>query len=160
MQFNESPDIGGGGMFLRLKDGESVKGIPRGSNKVFYVRWNGTHSEPCEKGDEGAKFRFKFNLVINENGEYKAKVFENGAALYNAMKELSEDYDLTQTVVKIKREGNGLDTKYYVTPMPQKIDATQLKQIKSVELNSLEAQGSAPVPNMAPTFDSDEEIPF
>ena len=160
MKFNQSPSNGGGSnLFIHLKDGESVKGILRGSNRVFYSRWAGTKSEDCQKGDDGARFRFKLNLVVNEDGEYKAKIFEQGPSVYNALKELAEDYNLEETVIKISRKGGGLETKYTVMPMPDKLAETQLKSLSNVELNPLDPQDSKDS-DSGSSFDTNEEIPF
>ena len=164
MQFEESPNTGNGSnIFVSLKDGESIKGIPQGKNKVFYKKWADGKSVECDKSEDGAKFRFKLNLVINENGEYRAKVFEQGPSVYNALKELSEDYNLEETVIKITRKGTGLDTRYTVMPMPTKLDDKQMKLIEAAELHSLEPQQKNGLKNhapSAPSFDSEEEVPF
>ena len=158
MNLDHNPPVGGGGtMFLRLKDGEAVKVIPRGENKVFYVKWNGSASEEVDRSEPGAKFRFKFNVVMNEGGKYVAKIFENGPSLYNALKELAEDYDLEKTVIKIKREGSGLETRYHAMPMPTQLGEDQLAAIAAVELPDLDGKKDQ---GFGPSFDEGTENPF
>lgn len=162
MNFNENPETGNGGMFIRPKDGESVKGILRGEPRVFWTMWDGKKSHEVSKDHPDARFRFKINLVVNEDGQYKAKIFENGPQMYNDLKALTEDYDLEQTVIKITRKGTGLETRYNVMPLPKPLDANQLAAIDAVELQNLEGKK---LKNHAPGadnsgFDENEEIDF
>jgi hypothetical protein len=162
MQFNENPSTGNGGIFLKLKEGESAKAILRGNPIVFYKKWENNKYIECERADEGAKFKFKVNALVNEDGVYKAKIFENGPTFYNALKALSEDYDLEKTVVKISRKGSGLDTEYSVLPLPVQLNNEQLKMLDAVELNPLDPQSKKPAAASAPNFEleDNESIPF
>lgn len=162
MKFTEDPQTNNsGGLFIKLKDGESVTGIFRGEPKVFYVQWNNGKSSECSKGAEGAKFRFRINIVVNEDKKYVAKILEQGALVYSDLKALNEEYPLEETLVKITRNGTGTDTTYTVMPMRAQPDSKTLSAIALVELNSLESKEKTekdfgPEPN----FDENEHIPF
>lgn len=157
MKFTEDPQTNNsGGLFIKLKDGESIQCILRGEPKVFYVTWENGKSSECSKGAKGAKFRFRINAVINEDKKYVAKILEQGAMMYSDLKALNEEYPLEETLVKITRNGTGTDTTYSVIPTKLQPDEKTMKLIASVELNPLESQAKEDQSN----FDSNEEIPF
>lgn len=162
MKFTEDPQTNNsGGLFIKLKDGESVQCVLRGEPKVFYVQWENGKSSECSKGAKGAKFRFRINAIVNEDKKYVAKILEQGAVMYSDLKALNEEYPLEETLVKITRHGTGTDTTYTVMPTRQQPDEKTLKLIELVELQSLESKEKGekdfgPEPN----FDDNENIPF
>lgn len=143
LKFDKDPQTGGGN-FLKLKDGESATGILRGEVKVFYVTWEGGKSTEVPEGTPGAKFRFRVNLVVAEkDGVFAPKILEQGAMVYKAFKDLAEDYELSETIIKIKRSGSGQNnTEYSVMPLPKKPEASTLKKLEVIELLPLESEES------------------
>lgn len=155
LKFDKDPQTNGGN-FLKLKDGESVTGILRGEVKVFYITWEGGKSSEVPEGTPGAKFRFRVNLVVAEkDGVFVPKILEQGAMVYKAFKDLSEDYSLDETIIKIKRTGSGQNnTEYSVMPLPKKPEAATLKKLEALELLPLESEQKEEAPAVEP------ETPF
>lgn len=106
-------------VFLKLKDGESAVGVFRGELHEFYSRKDGQKNVPCNPDDLGAKFRFKINFVINDNGQYVAKIWEQGAKMHETLEQFNNDYPLENTIVKISRKGDKLETTYTILPNPK-----------------------------------------
>jgi hypothetical protein len=148
--------------YLKLKPGESIRGVFRGSPYRFRQHWENNVSSICEsecslcQQGKKASFRFRINFLTLENGAYVAKVFEQGGKVYDALSALNEsDYDLERTVVKITRNGNGTDTTYSVVPVPKGDVSDELeKKLIEVKLNELDPQAEATPP------ETDEDLPF
>lgn len=157
---------GQGGLFLKFKDGESKVGVPRGEVYEFKQKWANNKSQVVGADDPEGKSRFRINFVLKEGDELKAKIFEFGLTVYNQLAEIAEDYDITQTALKITRRGLGTDTIYMVTPVPPKQQPVGkvLAAIEAIPMNILEHKPSvASVTNSmssAESFDEDSEIPF
>lgn len=133
---------------IKLKAGDSIKGVFMGNNHQFRQHW--TDSKPtdcpgehqctkCANGEK-ASFRFKINLVVKENDTYIAKVWEQGWTVFLALKSLHEGgYDLEKYLMKISRTGSTKnDTVYSVVPVPNGLlTPEQLKELSKVKLISL-----------------------
>ncbi len=174
------PDVGGGrssggidsGLFIKMGDGDKITGVFRGEPKIFRVHWvNGRSSvcdgkdtcQLCEKAqvDEKlkGKFRFQLNFITKVDGVWLAKVFEGSYQTYKALKELHEsDYDLENTAVSIKREGEKTDTRYVVMPLKNNggLKAPDFKAIHAIPLNQLKDDA----PDAAAGDSNEEDIPF
>ena len=122
---------GKGGAFLKFKDGESKVGVFRGEVFEFYNVWEGGKSHVVDADHPQAKSRFRLNFITKEDGELKAKTFEFGLMIYNMLADLSEEYDLEQTAVKITRRGTGTDTVYMIIPSKGQPAENQLKAIQA-----------------------------
>lgn len=145
--YNKSEEGGGGKNFLKIADGKSVVGIFRGDPREIQTHWIGSRSyictedascQHCQAGLDPS-FRFRINVIINENGAYVAKVWEQGKRVYNQLAALAESgYELEKTIVQISRQGDTKDnTVYTVLPRPGKlgiVDAVTEKKIASVAL--------------------------
>lgn len=137
-RFTEDPKVSGG-MFLKIEDGQTVAGVLRGEVKTQYIQWVDGKSVPCEPGDMGAKFRFKVNFVeFDSKGNMTARILEQGPTVYKDLKALADDYDLSETLIKIKRTGSGKNTAYTIMPTPQKPSEKTLKALDALELHPLE----------------------
>ena len=141
MKMQRPPTAGGDSKLdiVRLKDGDSVTGILIGDFHTYYAKFNGKYFQWAERGQEGAKFRFRVNMAVKENNDWQLKVLENGSMLYEALFTLNEEYPLEETVITIKRKGSGAnDTEY--TPMPSakvkltKEDAAYLAKLEPLDL--------------------------
>jgi hypothetical protein len=85
-----------------------------------------------------------------------AKVWEFGLTVYNQLAELSEDYDLETTKLKISRRGEGKNTIWSVIPLAkEKLTPAMLAEIEAVDLNILGAAPAASEP-----ADDASEVPF
>lgn len=155
MKFTRRETLGSGqgDLFLKFKDGESKVGILRGEVYEFYQVWANGKSSLVDKDAAGAKPRFRLNFLTKEAGEQTmaAKIFEFGIPVYSQLADINEEYDLSQTTVKITRKGIGLDTVYSILPLlKQTPTAAQLKTIAAIPLKILDhkpTQGAeAPMP--------------
>lgn len=146
MKFKDNVVTGGGGKhFLKFKAGDSHRGVFRGEPYDFKIHWAQGHTTPCA-GDEcteckagnKTKFRFRLNFITLENGAYVAKIFEQGAKVYNQLKGLASEYELEGTAVKIQRFGSTKDdTSYSVMPLPTPLTDDIKQKISAVKLHDL-----------------------
>lgn len=163
MKFPKKDLDEGGGLFFKLKDGESKTGVLRGEVYEFAVIWNNKKSTIVAKGTEGAKSRYKVNIVLHEDNKFQAKVWEFSQTVCNQLADLAEEYDLTKTKLKISRKGSELNTEYSIIPTKEQLGVVQIKTIEQVILNILEHKDAKPMAS-SPNFDSDipnfEDNPF
>lgn len=162
MKFKDRPQgLGFGKDLIKLKSGESVKGVFRGEITDFAVHWKNKRSLLCA-GDgckhcadpdmEPAKWRFMVNFVMQENGAMVAKIFEQSGATYDTLKGLAKEYPITQTQMKVSRYGSGPnDTTYALLPLPRwQVEKALEKKLSEVKLHDLEkiikAKGGAVIP--------------
>lgn len=168
MKFKDLPTNDGSGSlpFLKMKDGDKVYGVLKGELHEFHQIWN-TDKKIVPAGTKGASFRFQVNVIVKEGANYVAKVWEQGATVYRALKDLHESYPLESTVVEIKRSGSTKDDTYYsVLPLPPSKQPGQQAWavINKIPLNALSVEAAkepdfdpGPVP---PEYDEHAEIPF
>ena len=172
------PDIGGGrgaggvdsSLFVRLKAGDKINGVFRGDPKIFRLHWIGGRSHRCQgkdlcehcAGGDKPKFRFMLNFITKVDNVWLAKIYEGGYQTYKALKELHEsDYNLEETAVSIKREGEGTDTRYIVMPLKNNggLKAADFKAVGAIPLNPFgDDEKAADTP--AEETDSNEDVPF
>lgn len=148
--------------YLKIGDGQSVTGVPRGEIYEFYQKWpQGGMKETFDKPTQGASSRFKINLVIQEDGKFVAKVFEFGPRVYNQFADISDELDLEKTKIKISRRGAGKSTEWNVFPLGA-VDAKALKLIAATELNELGVSGATPqASDLEVEAESDDDsVPF
>ena len=150
-RFTEDPQVTGG-IFLKIADGEVVAGVLRGEVKTQYVTWADKKSTPCEPNAPGAKFRFKVNfIVMDKDGNMSPKILEQGPSFYKDLKAIAEDYDLSETLIKIKRNGSDKNTSYTIMPTPKPPSPDTLKRLAEIELHPLEQAEAA---------EAEGEVPF
>jgi len=139
MKFDKTPSVGADGEFLKIEAGKSVTGVFQGDVHTFPVVWKDGKSTPCDEHTPGAKFRFRINFVMNTDTGYKAFVWEQGAMVYNQLKEFHGDYSLEKTIVKVSRIGDKLDTTYSFLPSPKghAVNESTAKILKEVQLQDL-----------------------
>lgn len=150
------PEAGGSKNFLKLKDKESVKGIFYGDPHEFSILWENGKSSVVPDGTPKSSFRFRINFITKEGPSYVAKIFENSATVYRQLGDLHEEYNLQETVVKITRNGTGMETTYSILPLKDPVTPELKEHLKTIELNDLETRKD----NKPPAFDADENIPF
>jgi len=170
MQFKDGVKVNeGGGMFLKLEDGETVMGVFRGEPREYDIHYiQGKGYIDCVSGcvhcTDGVKqsFRFRVNFVVKVNGALTPKIFENGVLIYNAMKELNKDYPLESTLVKLTRTGLKKDTVYSVLPVPpSKYDPKELAaRLSDVQLLPLESKKAVQEESFPEQVPFDEQNPF
>lgn len=142
MKFRDDIKTGGPTNIVKLKDKESIAGVPRGEPYECYVLWENKVKTEVDPGTSGAKFHFRINFVVKEGSSYVAKILEGGAQIYKQLATLSKEWDLPETVIIISREGTDLDTEYTVMPAPPKQQPSKesLEFIQTIELNELAPQ--------------------
>jgi len=151
----ESSGSGGGGTtFVKLKSGDSLKGVFRGEPYDYRAHWVGGKTEFCKaveglpcshctNGDQSA-FKFRLNFLVQENGAWVAKIFEQGWKGYENLMGMDAAYQkegtgLEKVAVTISRSGSTKnDTVYTFTPsVTGPISPEQEKQLSAVKLQSL-----------------------
>lgn len=157
---------GGGDLFVKIKDGESVVGIFRGEVYEFYSKWEGRKGSIVDKSDPDGKPRFRVNFVTTDAGQWVAKIFEFGIMVYNQLADINEDAELPSTLVKVTRRGTGTDTTYSVIPsLKQALTTADWAAIQALPLKSLEHKTAprAPSPQQYASVGleiENDEIPF
>lgn len=116
----------GGGMYLKLEDGQSAK--IRISSEPYVFQ---------NKFDENISTRYAW--VVFNYDEDKAQVFQQGVRGYKAIANLATDDDWgdpTTFDIKVTRKGSGTDTVYHMTPSPfkEKLDTEQKEAVEAVKM--------------------------
>lgn len=160
MDFPHNPETGTNGdsspLFMKLKDKDTIKGVFRGEPFVFYSKWENGKSIISKEGEPKARFRFRINFVYKENGILVSKIWEQGGVVYNQLKDLNGEYELSKTLVSIKRNGSDMSTTYSILPSKNgTITETEEKALINVKLHELK-------PKEKPVIDEDpmDNIPF
>lgn len=163
MKFDEKIESEGKA-FVKLKDGETIRGVLRGNPFSFRQHWTDNRSllcpgnEVCDLCKQGKKssFRFRLNFVVKEGETYSPKIFEQGYTVYDYLRDLNEEYDLENTPVKITRKGEGKNTSYVILPEPKPLTKEAAAAIAKVELLEL-APGARGAEEPGA---SDDDVPF
>lgn len=138
----------GGDLYLKLKDGDSVKLRIASEPAIF------TNEFPQQDGS--VKITERFAWVVFNRNENKAQVYAAGKSVYGQIADLVDEWgDPQEFDVTIKRSGEGLETKYGVVPSPKSVDLTkeELAEVKAVDL--LKATGG----RWLADFANDGEMP-
>lgn len=170
MKFRDMPDQGSGqgGSFLKLKNKESATGVFLGEPYEFFQIWENGKTRVVTEGTPKASFRFRLNFIVKEGNGYVAKIFENGPTVYRDLKAIHQEYNLEDTVVKITRHGEKLETTYTVMPVKGQV-TPEVKRVKllDLEVNQPKPEGfnrsepeSIDTFSSAPMPDNYDEIPF
>ncbi len=160
-----------GADLVTLKGGEKVQGVFRGEPHCFRQHWVNKQPKPCPeygcelcaKGEK-SQFRFRLNIVMkNEAGNLQAKVFENGRKLFKQLGALNKEWPLDKNVIKVSREGSGLnDTVYTVAPVPNGTLTAEAEalyaKIPLVDLGERDADEGVPEPQRTPI--TEDSVPF
>lgn len=168
MEFTKTPPKSDGGLFVKLKDKESVRGVFRGQPHEFFTHWLGNNkSEVCTENEDCVHcnnnvrrtFRFRLNFVVKEDDLFRMKIFEQGGTVYELLKELNVDYDLENYTVKITRNGAGKETTYTVLPLPKgevsKESAEIFSKLPLNNLDPLTKEQDTPHPS-----ETEDDVPF
>jgi hypothetical protein len=99
----------GDSMFIKLKDGDNIKGVFRGDPYVFYRVFQ--DKEEYTEWAEGRSFRFRINFMTEESG-WAPKILEQGAKVRDALLACKAKYGL-DCVYEITRTGSGREDTVY-----------------------------------------------
>lgn len=132
----QSEGSGTGGAFLRMDTGDSVNAVIRGDVHKYWQIWpQGGTKQVFDEPTAGSQLRFKVNVVINEDGQFVAKIWDFPAATNNMLFEIQKEVDLEKTKIKLSRVGQGKKKSWMIIPLGP-LDAKALKQVEAVELLS------------------------
>jgi hypothetical protein len=137
------PESGGSNNYVKLKDKESITGVFRGDLHEFFVLWRDGKSSEVPEGTPGSKFRFRVNFVVREGASYVPKIFEQGQLVYEQLAEIHKEYPLEQTVCKITRNGEKLDTTYTIMPLRQPVTPEADNTMRLMKLLDLKSKAPA-----------------
>ncbi len=177
MKFRKQEEKSGSGAagasdYVKLKDGEAITLILRGEIYSFYSVY-GKQGEALST-DYGAAEKHKVNVIINEGGVLKAKIFQFSGPLYTQFVKINERCeknrsDITKHKVKVARTGSGAkDTRYSAIENDEPLSLKVLDAIEKIPLITL---GQAKPKNLPPSSGADdfgdpppesafEDIPF
>jgi hypothetical protein len=150
--------------FLRLEPNKPVYALLVGDIYEFRKKFD-EEGKPhiVPPGTLGAKFQFRVNAVIGENGAFVSRILEGGSMIYDRLEELHNEHDLEKVVVKIGKKGAGMNTRYSVDISAKQPSKEQLARMKEVPLQDL-GNGSpaqSDLQNDNQDADSDgDELPF
>lgn len=173
MHFNESP-AEGAGEFLKITPETPVEGYFAGMPVTFYSHFKDGKGVVCDKDGqcllcaqgEKSKFRFRVNFLTKENGGVAAKIWEQGARVYNQLKALNaelhqEQRSLEDAKIKITRVGTDKNTSYSFFPKGVMTDDVK-KVLSKVTLHDLQKTlAKTKTTEVTPSQpDADDNIPF
>lgn len=151
----------GDNKFVSLKDKESITGIFAGEPQEFFIVWDQGKAKEVSPDSPGAKMRFRINFIVKNGAAYEVKVLENSGTVYKQLAELHKEYDLSTIVVKITRNGTGLETTYNIFPLiKQQITPEVAAHLKTLELHQFGVKPNKQAQHIDAAFDSQQEIPF
>lgn len=144
-----------GNLFLKLGDGDSIKGIFKGDIYTFYAKWVTGKLVVSTGNDPDAHARHKLNFITSDEGKYVAKIFEFSDPVYEQLMTLNEEYPLEQTLLTITRKGSKQDTRYSFIPARQQLTELQMDKLQGIELNVLDRDRPAKMPQakLPPGYD-------
>lgn len=142
--------------FLKLNDQEEITGLFIGEIYTFKRHWvnqrgvecSGPGCSICNVDKENyPAFRFRINVAVSSNGQWVPKVFEGGGETYDLLTSLDKKFDLTRTLVDIKRRGVKQNTKYDILPrldqpITQEMES-KIRALKAHELSTAPVVGAA-----------------
>lgn len=166
MNFREDGE-GGSPNLVKLKDKDSIYGVLRGEIFEFRQHWVGQRSSVCP--GEGcplcaqqakASFRFRANILVQENKAWVAKILEMGWKVYGQLREINRDNALENSLLKISRVGSGQnDTNYFVN-FVKPVPAGEAKILDAIPLLDLQATSAPANGQEKGGPDANEDIPF
>lgn len=125
------PAGSGDGLFLRLKDGESVK--------LRVVSEPAVYTQEFGEGDE-KKITTRYAWVVFNHNEKRSQVFSQGVSVFRQLAELVEDWgEPTDYDVTVRRTGEMLETRYSVTPAPKSIELSAEEKAECEKIDLLGA---------------------
>lgn len=150
-----TPPASGGGNYLKLEDGQTVKLRFVGYPVVFTKQFPGSESPTT---------RYAWAVYIYD--EDRAAAFEQGITFFRKLANLAKDEewgDPSTYDIKVRREGSGTETEYHLNPSPAKSKLTteQLEKVAKINLSNM-YQGSVSLEDASkgkkPTTEEDIEV--
>lgn len=139
---------GGGGLFLRLKDGDSVKYVvpPTATPHQRYQRWTGSEYEQADGPGEGVKAQILVPVMVVPDNEIKILGLSPTAFVTFCDRMADPDIGGNEQVYRMKRTGADLDTVYDV----QRLDRATPDQIAMAARHAIPdlSQWGDPIPGV------------
>jgi len=155
-QLKKAREQRGDSHFLSLKDGDKVVGAFRGQPYGYWRKF----PDKTEWADwaEGRRFRFKTNLVVKDQDEWKAKIFEGSKTVSEQLLDVIEKYS-QDCLFEIKRSGSTKDDTRYTIMLEKKLDKAELAELEKVTLKEL-TQGKSVKEDLPEVPEAEEEEMF
>lgn len=146
--------------FLKLKDGESLRGVFIGEMYIFYTKWVNGKSIETESKDPEGKVRFRNNIALVDplTHELTVKIWEFPWSVFAIIREINFEYPLETIKVKITRTGTGVDTTYSVLPLVSPKDLLTKEKITAI--NSMPLLPLVKPKDLKSKPHDPDEIPF
>ena len=122
-----TPPAGAGGLFLKLEDGKPVKVRIMSEPFLFQTQF-----------DKNSPIQTKYAWAVYNFGEDKGQILQLPITGFKMIQDLAADDDWGDPSgydLKITRTGTGLDTKYSVTPNPNKTPITDEMKAAAKDVN-------------------------
>ena len=131
------------GVFFKLDPDKNYQIAFLGEPKVVMKDWG-----------DGPKPRLHSNVVCTDDPE-RVLIFDMPMSVARQVKDIFDLSESTEMLIKIRKSGSGLQTKYTVVGGPA-IKADTLKKLQALELHALGDEHKAE----AKTSADDDEAPF
>jgi hypothetical protein len=140
-QEENKAQMGGGGLFVRLKDGESITGAIDGEPLLRRIHWvdktprrcAGVDCLECQRGDR-ARRSWAFAFFDTEANAWR--IVELSPTAFDEVAELSDD--LETHAITIKRSGSGMQDTRYRARLAGRITADLRQRMDDEERPDLE----------------------
>lgn len=129
------------GIFTKIQGGESVKLRLASEPYIFDAEYK-------DKETGEVSYNTRYAWVCYNYTEKKAQIFATGVTVYRAIAALAADPewgDPTKYGITVSREGTGFqDTKYHVTPSPNKfsLDNDQQAEVDKLDIKQAVTNGN------------------
>jgi len=172
-----TPRSGGGGLFIRLEDGQHVDFVPLSDVRVRFKSWNQAERRYDEASGPGRGVSTEYVACVWDCDEKSQRIASFNALTFEDVKsEISDASGDSRQVFRLRRKGAGKDTRYTVKVLGQRHEEA-VAIIAREGTGSLDIQGIDPATvdwhastggiNPMPPAEAesasegaDEEIPF
>lgn len=136
-----TPPAGGGGLFLKVEDGKTLKLRLASEPYVF----QSVYGE-----GENATVSTKYAWAVWNYEEQKAQILQLPVTGFRTIQALATDEDWGDPVgydIKVSREGTGKETKYHINPSPNRaaLDPEAKEAIAKVDVAKAIKGGAIPL---------------
>lgn len=127
----------GGGLYLKLKDGETVKLRIASEPAIFETE--AERDDPDNPGQKKTVITTRYGWLVWNQETKTAQIMQQSATFFKNLAALAQDEewgDPTGYDIKISREGTELDTKYSIVPSANRepLDSEAREVLKNIDL--------------------------
>lgn len=114
---------GGGGMFVKLNDGEHVDFVPLGDVRVKFQRWNQAERRYEIESGPGRGIQTQYVACVFDIEQKAQRILTLNAPTFDDMKtEIADAGGSVAHVFRLRRKGIGTNTRYTVKVLAQHDD--------------------------------------